>query len=1635
MELKDLVKIDFTPGPKGNGKATLFVKATIDQEALEPVKQVCSLIAAAGAVDARLGYNPENIASTVLAAIHQDDDAHDTCTLTACLNPLHPGPCKGWKGTLHSVSPAAWHALEAARVEKANHTRIKKIEALKAQGKPIPHKLLQPIVAKQHPNAGKTANAATGEAHAAGKAVSDAAGVHVKEPGKISLGQAVKAIPQNSGEKGPKGKKPTVMSKGIAFVIAQEKVTPQYKLDKAAAITPEQWNGLSHDDKAVIRGELLKIKKDGFGPQQKKADDLLTKLAEKPDTITAPSGKVYQKVTLKDLENPPTTHPSPTKVTSQAQAEAAVAINDAIPGVKKASGTAMFQDAFDKMKAKGTVEDHQAFKAMVNAYAQAALKQAHADQMPGLGHGANGVGIGEFHKEIADHIKEGKPGLPPLVAKMVAHHEKAKSGNVKEGIEKAAAKAAAPEPPKTESLGEKVKTTAAKPKHTYTVVHNGETITRTSTADYTHASLVQKGHDGPVVVWGFHKSEANALATPLTSSQKQNGFKVVGALPVTKHENGKKVEPAKLSDIATPATAVHTSAKIPASEKPKDLPKHVQEAIAMAKGEAPGATWSKNHLAAYQKLSAEEYAALPPDIQSKIVAELAKGTTKFLDPKKIAATKELLQKFKGGLAKAHTTEAEKLTPEAAVTHVTPKGLVTEIQKHGLVKISHGGVEHVIGFEDSDKHAQLSQVTGIGSGTGHYVIKPPGGASIHLGKNEQVALHGPADKAAPPAKIGISTHLHDHSVTQAQAKELAANTGVFSTYLVAKKAADLTENPDSAELAQNAAVTAKTLAEISTKGAPASVLKQPEVFAAIQHFEQVATANLHAYAVKNAKEKAFNKVNAKLADPDISPVEKAFLIKYRQHLLTHPVDTSPEHLTQLQDAATLAKKQLDDAVHAGLKKANAPAVADMSNAQIADRAKELLGEAGVNPKVNLSLTEVKDANVKGKAYAAALLKEYPGLEASSPAISAKYQGLVNSSTQHYATLENKKKLFEHFEKHHLAIADSGHSITGAKLTPQDQKVIVKHIQLVKQSHGYLDTTLTQTTEKLDKAEAQFHAAAKTATETPAEPIKLSDYDVATIGESYSKAWSDHASKAVLYGVKTYAQKQDMKAHPEYAPLTQNLGDLKALSGMLATAHAQEHTAKLNVPTDPETGFELAGPEKKAWLNAVMHRQVLESKAASVHKEAQARLDKIRTDVGLKKRSLPKLDAPAVKAAAAESGYYKTSGYSGPNYGKAHTAKHYMVAKVGPKHAVVHQTASEKKAEKLGSPSSASSTSKIENAGPAEPVKLGGGDSSIAHIPTPLKKQITSDFKAMPSGKYLADPAEDIFGNLVNLAAAHGKTVSDGLSVDQVLKTIDETHSKNLGVGNSGMLHKKITDWLGTAAGKQYAEAHSTPDSKVVKQLSGEIDLPKGVTLEPGQKVQKLAGPGPHDESLPASAFHAANASQAQEAQDAYMKANGIKWSAEQKSAIKSYTGSSYHTYNSYLRGEGSASQSTKQTVVTIQSAMMPLPQHTLLKRGTGWPPELKSFQSDPHKLLGKTFEDPAFVSTTVAGSSGHFSGQPLQLIIEAPKGTPAAFVNGVSHFKNQENEMLLAAGTKFKVLSVEKTTGGHTVLRVRIVGDK
>lgn len=267
------------------------------------------------AATASLG-TPQAVTAAMQAWTDQDDDAHEPCSLVACRNPLHPGPCKGWKHTLHAVSPGVYHQLEEERVRKANARRLDRIAALKAQNKPIPRRLLTEIKAKPAPAHGATpvplgqvnqkADLAGGQAHHAGQAITNAAGIKPSVPLPL----------------GPKQKKPTIAGRGPAFVITQPKVTDHYKLDKAAKITPQEWDSLPAADKTAIRNELTAIKARGFGPQQTRADALLAKLPA-PTTVrqaapAAPSAPHPGKVSLGQAVKTISSTPAPAHVPTPA---------------------------------------------------------------------------------------------------------------------------------------------------------------------------------------------------------------------------------------------------------------------------------------------------------------------------------------------------------------------------------------------------------------------------------------------------------------------------------------------------------------------------------------------------------------------------------------------------------------------------------------------------------------------------------------------------------------------------------------------------------------------------------------------------------------------------------------------------------------------------------------------------------------------------------------------------------------------------------------------------------------------------------------------------------------------------------------------------------------------------------------------------------------------------------------------------------------------------------------------------------------------------------------------------------------------------------------------------------------------
>lgn len=163
----------------------------------------------------------------------------------------------------------------------------------------------------------------------------------------------------------------------------------------------------------------------------------------------------------------------------------------------------------------------------------------------------------------------------------------------------------------------------------------------------------------------------------------------------------------------------------------------------------------------------------------------------------------------------------------------------------------------------------------------------------------------------------------------------------------------------------------------------------------------------------------------------------------------------------------------------------------------------------------------------------------------------------------------------------------------------------------------------------------------------------------------------------------------------------------------------------------------------------------------------------------------------------------------------------------------------------------------------------------------------------------------------------------------------------------------------------------------------------------------------------------------------MAKSGEKWTGAQKQAITAYTGSKYVEINDYLRKPDNNDPAMKKYATQIQAGMRPLAHDQLLLRGSSYkifPPGFQNIEG-VKKLVGEEIADTGFVSTSIAGSGGEFT-KAIKLHIEAPVGTMAAYVRSISSHPH-ENEMILAAGTKFRILSVD-TSGHQPVVRLRVV---
>ena len=633
-----------------------------------------SLTASIFGITAQLG-NRDTLLASFAAWTNQDDDAHEPCSLTACRHPLHPGPCKGWKGTLHSVAPGTYHQLEGERVRKANERRLKRIADLKAANKPIPRSLLQEIKPKAPPTkqvaavpagqVGQKADLAGGQAHQASQAISNAAGITPKVPLPL----------------GPKAKKPTVAGRGPAFVITQPKVTDQYKLDKAAKITPQEWASLSAADKNAIRNELTAIKARGFGPQQTKADALLAKLPAPsslgnlkpgtPGTITTPKGNVHQVINLP----PQTPSAAPGKTTL---GKATKTVPTAAPNAPSApasgaiGGTKMTPTRLTgQIRANGHADVIVKGKKIRVGFANGG-QDGTLTMAPGGGYTITEKD-GTKHQFAKGQLIEVAPATPGP----------AKTGNtVTDQVKKIMDPAAGMSLPARAFTYNKMTkadfdslddATQTKVLADLDSILNGGTASQTT----QRAAKEMKDRFDP-------KAGGTLKKTGLTQRQVDKAKAAVAA----------KATPPVVKPMTEPA-------KTPAAT-PKALSPDAQHARAVA-GRATGRPTSKAHVDAYGKLSKADFDSLDATTQRTIRDDLANAKAKFLDPAKQKAAQDLLDRF----GNKHTSPAPASSPAAAppaAVKKLPMGHQATLEKiaSGAKVVSIGNGHANPGLKDLDR---------------------------------------------------------------------------------------------------------------------------------------------------------------------------------------------------------------------------------------------------------------------------------------------------------------------------------------------------------------------------------------------------------------------------------------------------------------------------------------------------------------------------------------------------------------------------------------------------------------------------------------------------------------------------------------------------------------------------------------------------------------------------------------------------------------------------------------------------------------------------------------------------------------------------------------------------------------------
>lgn len=271
-----------------------------------------------------------------------------------------------------------------------------------------------------------------------------------------------------------------------------------------------------------------------------------------------------------------------------------------------------------------------------------------------------------------------------------------------------------------------------------------------------------------------------------------------------------------------------------------------------------------------------------------------------------------------------------------------------------------------------------------------------------------------------------------------------------------------------------------------------------------------------------------------------------------------------------------------------------------------------------------------------------------------------------------------------------------------------------------------------------------------------------------------------------------------------------------------------------------------------------------------------------------------------------------------------------------------------------------------------------------------------FEKLKNSLYAGMQPESVY-NYVESSLANLKGIPSfkDASLLDMIRAYDKKKSAQLGIENGNFYEKKIAEYASSPSGQAKILAQ-----KNAKEL--EANLP----------------PLPAD----SAGFTVYQVEQARTLQREMTDAK--PWTAKERDGLRTYTGGSYRAMNGALRQGRSPISPTQDA----QSGMRPTTAQLLVHRGTGFSQFGVSSYEEVLSLVGKTVQDKGFLSTSVGGR-GAFSGE-VNMEVEVPKGTHAAFVKDISNFSN-ENEFLLAAGTQYEVLTVTRA-GYQTTVRVRAI---